>query len=360
MDIRELVRKEVIEGNGYQQELSPVKIKLDANEFPYSLTRDMEKELADLLEKMAFNRYPDPQAAKIREIAARSLGVEPEMVMFGNGSDELIQILLIALAGGKPKAVVPVPTFTMYEISASFLGYQVSRVPLDADFDLDVPAILHAAKRGQPKVLFLSYPNNPTGNCFSADRIKTLLEEFPGLVVIDEAYYHFSRRSFLPYLADYANLVVSRSMSKIGLAGLRVGFLIGHKDLVAQLMKVKLPYNLGLLSQRAAFMAISNMGPIEVKVQEVIEERENLLPELNALPGLRPYPSQANFILFKVDGDADLVHSFLLDKGISIRNLGSVPGLRGCLRVTLGKPGENRAFLEALKESLNRARGQGA
>lgn len=353
MDIRKLVRKEVIDGSGYQQELGPVRIKLDANEFPYSFGRDMGEDLVSLLESTVFNRYPDPQAPKIREIAARSLGVEPEMIMFGNGSDELIQILLIALAQGKPKAVVPVPTFVMYEISASFLGYQVSRVPLDPDFDLDVAGILKAAKTGQPKVVFLSYPNNPTGNCYSADRIKTLLAEFPGLVVVDEAYYHFSGQSFLPYLADYPHLVISRSMSKIGLAGLRVGFLIAHKELIDELTKVRLPYNLGLFSQQAAALALGNMGPIEVKVQQVIEERENLLSELKGLPRVSPYPSQANFILFRVDGDANLVHSFLLDRGICIKNLGSVPGLQGCLRVTLGKPDENRAFLTALKEGLN-------
>lgn len=353
MELEELVRPEVVKGEGYPLEALPFEIKMDANEFPYSLADQLGTPFSEALKGLAFNRYPDPLASKLREQVASYLGIRPEMVIFGNGSDELIQILLIALGGARAKAVVPVPSFAMYQILASFLGYQVFKVSLDESFDLDVKAILRPSRR-RPKILLLGYPNNPTGNCYQEERVFQLLEDFPGIVLVDEAYYPFSGRTFLPHLKDFPRLLVFRTFSKVGLAGLRVGILIGHPWLVKQLAKVKLPYNLGHFPQVAARVALENWDLIEAKIQEVICQREIIFKELQALPGVHPYPSQANFILFRLKSKAGLLHRLLLEQGISVKNLSSLPLLRNCLRVTVGTPRENRIFLQELKEAVEK------
>ena len=352
MDFKNLIRREVMEVEGYPVEVEPHPIKLDANEFPYSAGDDLQQELLEAARSLPFNRYPDPQARELRETAGRALGLPPDMLLIGNGSDELIQLLLIALSGGRPKVLIPHPTFAMYEIASAHLGFKVIRVPLKSDFDLDLAKILRRLNRSSPRAIFISYPNNPTGNCFSRAAMLEIIKLAPGLVVVDEAYFNFCGRSFIPHLEEFSNLAVLRSLSKVGLAGLRVGILIAHPKLIGLLAKVKLPYNVGLFPQRMAMAALENKGIIDRRVKQVIEERERLARALADLPGIHPFPSEANFILFRLEGRADEVHRLLLEKGISIKNLNRVESLKDCLRVTIGRPEENQTFLKALSDII--------
>lgn len=354
MNFRALLRKEIVKGQGYTAEPVFAGIKLDANELPYDVTKEHDM-VAEAIRTLPFNRYPDPAATELREAIGKKLGVNPDMIMLGNGSDELIQILLIALGAGRPRALVPIPGFAMYEVLPPFLGYELIRVPLDKEFDLNLTRILKLSYQARPKIIFIGYPNNPTGRCFSQDRIIKILEDFPGLVLIDEAYFDFSGKSFISYLGHYPRLVIARTLSKIGLAGLRVGILLGHTDLIRELTKVKLPYNVSIFSQHMARIAMGKKILFEDKINEVIRERERLWTELSALPRVHPFPSDANFILFRVKEKAQVVHRLLYEKGISVRNLAGLPGLKGCLRVTVGRPAENRAFLQGLKQAVNKA-----
>ncbi|RJQ17949.1 MAG: histidinol-phosphate transaminase [Nitrospiraceae bacterium] len=332
----------------YHAEEVPCKVKLDANESPYSGAR-VKKILQTL------NRYPDPEAKQLRKIIAEGSRVKPENILHGNGSDELIYYLITTFGG---PVLYPVPTFSMYGIIAQALGEKKIEVPLDNKFDLDIEKILAAIKRYKPKLIFLSSPNNPTGNCFSSDRILKIVEftySLPptpySLVVIDEAYQPFSKtKSFVPLLGKYGNLLVLRTLSKIGLAGLRLGFLIAGESVISEVNKVRLPFNVNSLSQAVAVEALKDKKQMRRHISSIISERKRLLAEMRKIEGITPYPSDANFVLFKVN-NAEKVYNGLLRKGVLIRNM--TGAVKDCLRVTAGTPGENTVFLKALREVIN-------
>ena len=292
------------------------------------------------------NRYPDSEAKALKKIISKNLRLTPENILFGNGSDELIYYLITVFGG---PVLYPVPTFSMYGIISQALGEKRIEVPLDDEFDLDTDRILPLIKKEKPGIIFLSSPNNPTGNCFSADRILKIVES-TSLVVIDEAYQPFSsEKGFLPMLNDYKNLVILRTLSKIGFAGLRVGFMIADREIINEVNKVKLPFNINSLSQAAAAALLQNTHTIKLHMGLITSERERLLNELWKLRGIKPYPSEANFILFKVK-NSDKIYCRLLKKGVLVRNMRGT--VNECLRVTVGTKKENNIFIKALKEVM--------
>ncbi|UCD35731.1 MAG: histidinol-phosphate transaminase [Nitrospiraceae bacterium] len=335
MDIRKLVKPNIRSLRAYQAEEIPCRVKLDANESPFGMT---------VLKSVRTNRYPDPGARELRKLVAAELRVRPENVLHGNGSDELIYCLIAAFGG---PVMYPVPTFSMYGIIAQALGERRIEVPLDGAFDLDIKNCASHVKKSRPRLVFLSSPNNPTGNSFSHDRIVRIIRQSGGIVVVDEAYQPFSdKKSFVPLLKKHRNLVVLRTLSKIGLAALRVGFMIADKDVVTEVNKVRLPFNVNALSQKVATDALRNREQRKGNINRIVAGRKMLLKNLEGIEGITVYPSDANFILFRVN-NGDRVHRELLRHGILIRNMKGVA--EGCLRVSVGAERENRAFLKALR-----------
>jgi histidinol-phosphate aminotransferase len=353
--IASLFRPEVLAMSAYKVADATGMIKLDAMENPYIWPEEAIERWLEVLRACPVNRYPDPQA---RELAAilrelNAIGGDCELLL-GNGSDEIIQILLMALP---PNAAVlaPEPTFVMYRQIAQSLGLKFHGVPLQAqDFGLDMPAMLDAIQRYRPVLIFLSYPNNPTGNLFDADAVREIITAAPGLVVIDEAYEPFAGTSFMQRLQEFDNLLVMRTVSKLGLAGLRLGYLAGRKAVVTELDKIRLPYNINVLTQATVSFALRQPALFAPQTAAICTERAAMLEQLNAMPGIDAFPSAANFILFRsTTGDAERIFAALKDQGILIKNLHPQGGiLTGCLRVTVGKPEENKAFIVALRNSL--------
>jgi len=329
-------------------------IKLDSMENPYSWPAEMTEAWLDRLRGAALNRYPDPAARALRARLREAMAVpEGLAVMLGNGSDELIQIIAQALAAPGRVVLAPEPSFVMYRMIATFCGMDYVGVPLAADFSLDRAAMQAAIEEHRPAVVFLAYPNNPTGNLFDADDVRAIIAAAPGLVVVDEAYHAFAEASFMPRLAEYDNLLVMRTVSKMGLAGLRLGLLAGPAAWLSEFDKVRLPYNINVLTQVSAAFAFEHREVLEAQTRQITQDRETLWQALAALSGITPFPSRANFILFRVAGDADAVFAALQAAGVLIKNLNPAGGpLAGCLRVTVGRPAENAAFLQALQSAI--------
>lgn len=349
INIKSLISPNIRNLRAYSAKEIPCRVKLDANESPYGFEIN-----ADILKATTTNRYPDPEAKTLKKIVSKNLRLNPENILFGNGSDELIYYLIIVFGG---PVLYPVPAFSMYGIISQALGEKRIEVPLDDEFDLDTDRILSLIKKEKPRIIFLSSPNNPTGNCFSADRILKIVEFTSSsvtghwsLVVVDEAYQPFSsEKGFLPMLSDYKNLVILRTLSKIGFAGLRVGFMIADSEIINEVNKVRLPFNLNSLSQSVAAALIKDSNIIKLHVGLITSERERLLNELWKTKGIKPYPSEANFILFKVK-NSDKIYYRLLKKGVLVRNMRET--VNGCLRVTVGTKKENNIFIKALKEVM--------
>ncbi len=331
-------------------------IKMDAMESPYSWPAYLRGEWAEELQGVALNRYPDPQATDLKARLRQVFDVPPELeLMLGNGSDELIQIINLAMKGPGRKVMAAEPTFSMFKMIATYAGMEFVGVPLnEADFSLDMPAMLAAIEQHQPAVIYLAYPNNPTGNLYAEDEIIQLAEASHGLVVIDESYLAFSGVSMMEHLQRYDNLLIMRSLSKMGMAGLRLGYLVGHAKWLSQLEKLRLPFNVNVLTQFTAEFALNYYDVFEDQVEQICRDRSWVAENIRRLTRVEVFPSETNFILFRVaEGRADKVDSQLKKKGILLKNLAdSSPMLRDCLRVTIGKPSENVAFLSALTSSV--------
>jgi histidinol-phosphate aminotransferase len=352
MVIRNLVAKGIFEQNGYIAPEVTGAIKMDANENPFSIQEPLKKKLLEEMGRVDLNRYPAAGAPQLRNRFAQYYGVDKDMVMLGNGSDELIQTLCLTLKGKINGVLVPVPTFSMYKIIAVNTGNEVEEVPLDKKFDLDVDAILDKIKSNFPALIFLSYPNSPTGNLFSRTKIETIIKKTPGMVVIDEAYASFSGQTLLPLLKKYDNVIFLNTLSKLGLASMRLGFLIGNRDIVSQLDKVRLPYNVNSLSQIAANFFLDYNDEFSRQVTEIVKRREELYLGLKKIAGIKLYPSQANFIFFSCAFDSDRIYNKLVAEGIIVKNLNLLPLMPNCMRVTVGNRKENEAFLRALKSFI--------
>ena len=330
-------------------------IKLDAMENPYSWPNAITDQWLEKLRHCQLNRYPDPEADKLSATLTQ-LDHIPEScdILLGNGSDEIIQLLLMALPANST-VLVPEPAFVMYCQISRVLGLNYQGVPLlESNFELDMPAMLAAINHHQPAIIFLAFPNNPTGNLFNTDAIEQILKVAPGLVILDEAYAPFANVSFINKLTDFDNLLVMRTVSKLGLAGLRLGYIVGNPAIIEQLNKIRLPYNINILTQISADFALSNKDLFNEQTRKICSERSRVFKFLNALENIAAYPSAANFILFRTEkGKANQIYSSLKQQGILIKNTSPQGGLlTDCLRVTIGKPEDNEAFMAALQQSL--------
>jgi histidinol-phosphate aminotransferase len=333
-------------------------VKLDAMENPYQLPEALRRELADRLATVALNRYPAAAYGPLKERIRARLGIPAGYdVLLGNGSDELIAIMAATCAWQERRAVMlaPVPAFVMFQRSAQVAGMDFVGVPLKADLTLDLPAMLAAIERHRPALIFLAYPNNPTGNLFATADIEAILraQGENGLVVVDEAYEPFAQQSFMPRLPEFGNLIVMRTLSKLGLAGIRLGYMSAAPALLEQFEKVRPPYNINVMTQAAAEFALDHVDVLNEQARLLREARGALAAALAALPGVQVFPSAANFITLRVP-DADAVHAKLVSRKILIKNLSKMHNvLANCLRVTVSTPDENAAFLEALEAALN-------
>ncbi|NOR51353.1 MAG: histidinol-phosphate transaminase [Gammaproteobacteria bacterium] len=330
-------------------------IKLDAMENPYPWPDEMVAEWQELLAATPVNRYPDPSASRLTQSIRRVMDIPDEMgVILGNGSDELIQILAQTLAEPGRTIMAPTPSFVMYQMIATFVGMGFTGVPLREDFSLDLEAMICAIKKEQPALIFLAYPNNPTGNLFVDSDIEAILEVAEGVVVVDEAYHAFAGKSWMGRLGDYPNLLVMRTLSKLGLAGLRLGLLAGPTAWIEQLDKVRLPYNINTLTQVTAEFALAHIEIFNGQTHLIREERESLMQQLLEIEGVTPYPSAANFILFRVGrGLSTTIFNGIKGRGVLIKNMGQIEGpLADCLRVTVSSGEENGHFVRALQDVL--------
>jgi histidinol-phosphate aminotransferase len=351
-DIINLVRPAVRGLAAYHVDETAVRVKLDAMENPFLLPDTIRKEIGRSSAQALINRYPDPSAKKLKRAIARYWKMDPERMLLGNGSDELIQAVILAFGG---PVLAPSPSFAMYEITARALSQKVVTVPLTNEFDLDADAVIKTAKRTKAKVIFLACPNNPTGNRFSDGAVRKVLEKTSAVVVIDEAYFSFSGRTFLPYLKHHRNMIILRTLSKIGLAGLRVGVLAASKEIVGELNKIRLPYNINALSQAAGLVALKHGRTLDRQISLLISERRKLYNALLRTPGVTPFPAKTNFILMWIEKDATKVFQALKKHGILVKNLDRPGPLKGCLRVTIGTPAENKEFLAELRKIISKS-----
>ncbi len=363
-DLTAVIRPEVGTQVPYTAGPAPApgrRVKLDANESPFALGDAMRgalaEEFARALAAVDLHRYPDPTARELRERLARDLGVAADQLLISNGSDEAIQMLHLAVAGPGAAVAIPVPTFVMYDIAARVLGTRVVEVPLSETFTLDAGRFVAALRAERPRLVFLARPNNPTGNLFDATDVETILRacaerDCQALVVVDEAYVDYAGRTFLPRLRDFPNLVILRTLSKIGLAGIRLGMLLASADTVREINKVRLPYNVNALSQAAAKVVLDHGDLVRQQAACIVAERERVQAALAVLPGVTAFPSDANFILVRTRRPGSLVAAALLARDIVVRDFSRAPHLADCLRVTIGTPEENDAFLAALAAAV--------
>ena len=333
-------------------------IKLDAMENPYQLSDVLKSQLQVKLGEADLNRYPDPSAKSLREKLSQVMNVpKGKAIVLGNGSDELIQMLAMAVAD-RDKDVCLMsfdPGFVMYKMIADFSGVEYVGVSLREDFSLDMDKIRIAIQQRQPAIIFIAYPNNPSANCYNKNDIEEIISIAPGMVVLDEAYHPFAQDSYMDRLTDFDNLLVMRTVSKMGLAGLRLGLLCGHPDIIKEIDKIRLPYNINVLTQAAAEFVLDNIGELDQQAKTIRKEREQLLTTMRGISKLEVFPSHANFILFRVlDKNANDVFDVIKQKGVLIKNMKADAGLlKNCLRVTVGTPDENLAFVGALESAMN-------
>jgi len=353
--VARLVSTSVLETSGYTVLDPGNSIKLDAMENPYKWPQELTERWLDDLRKADLNRYPDPKATRLKDAlrAYLNLAANQDLIM-GNGSDELIQMLVMCVAGSGLPIMAPEPTFVVYQQVARWLGLPFVGVPLrESDLGIDVEGMLAEIQRVKPALLFLAYPNNPTGNLFEREDLKRIVEANPGLTVLDEAYYPFARQSNVDLLSTHDNVLIMQTMSKLGLAGLRVGWLFGDQDWLEQIEKLRMPYNLGVLPQATASFMLENAEVLDAQTSIICADRDLLYARLNATEGIRVWPSKANFLMFSTPVPATEMHARLRRRGVLIKSLhGMHPLVENCLRVTVGLPEETEQFLSALDESL--------
>lgn len=354
LNLQTLFRPQVLALSAYHVANAQGFIKLDAMENPYTWSEELKQNWLSRLKDAAINRYPDPQASQL-SATLKKLNQLPENIeiLLGNGSDEIIQLLLMALPQDS-HVLSTTPSFVMYKQISDSLGLNYHGVSLCAEnFALNLPEMLAAIEKTNPAVIFLAYPNNPTGNLFDENAINQIIDAANGLVIIDEAYEPFAgQASFMNRVRE--NVLVMRTVSKLGLAGLRLGYLAGEREIIEQLDKIRLPYNINVLTQISVQFALENKAVFDEQTAQICRERDKMLQELNALEGIFAYESAANFILFKTpQNQATRIFEAIKAKGVLIKNVHPQGGLlTDCLRVTVGTPEENIAFLNALKSSL--------
>ena len=344
-------REDILGSSGYFSPQVDASVRLNANEAPYAppegLTAGYEVNL---------NRYPDRSASKLREEIAKKYGLRSNQVFSANGSNEVIQTFLLTYGGSERSLMIFKPTYVMHSKIAMVTGTPVIEGQREKDFSLDVEATCDKILEDKPSLIFLCSPNNPTGLSEPMElpeRILEILTTYKGILLIDEAYGQFAESNFLPLIAEDKPLVISRTFSKaLGLAGLRLGYLLGPSWCIEEIGKVSLPYHLGTLTQEVGIKALKNSVSLENQVIDIIRERDRISESLKTLP-LEVWPSETNFILFKpTNQDAKKIWEELISRSVLVRDFSMVDGLEGCLRVTMGTRSENDLFIEALEEIL--------
>ncbi len=329
-------------------------VKLDAMENPYPLPSALAADLGRHLARVAVNRYPDPQAPRLKAALREAMAIPDGLDMvLGNGSDEILQMIAVALARSGATMLALEPSFVMYRMSAVTAGMGYAGVDLAKDFAIDLSATLAAIARLRPALTWIAYPNNPTGNLYTRESILAIVAASPGLVVVDEAYCAFSGgATLLDEVGRHPNLVLVRTVSKLGLAGLRLGLAVGPREWLAEFDKVRLPYNVNVLSAAAAEFILARHDILDAQTRDIVRDRERLETGLDALAGVRRFASAANFVLVRLP-DAPRAFEGLKARGILVRNLhGSHPLLANCLRLTVGTPDENARLLAALAQAI--------
>lgn len=353
--VERLIRPEVRALHAYMVPPATGMVKLDAMENPYAWPEAIKQAWLDQIARVDINRYPEPAAQAVKDGLRQVMAIPDEFdLLLGNGSDEIIQILAMAVAGEDCCVMAPEPSFVMYKMIATFCRIDYVGVPLDSQFDLDLAAMLAVIERQQPALIFLAQPNNPTGNLYSVEKIRRIAEASTGLVIVDEAYTAFTDTDSLHLLNDYDNVLIMRTLSKVGLAGLRLGLLVGRPQWLGELEKLRLPYNINVLTQASAVFALEHFDVLKQQTQQLRAARAELLQALQALQGLQVWPSEANFLLVRVlDKPVTEVHEGLKQAGVLVKKVdGSHPSLAGCLRINVSSPQENALLLEQLEPLL--------
>jgi len=351
--VKRLVRPDVQAQSAYHVADPGNALRLNQMENPYGWDKALWDDCLRFLNGVEINRYPDAAGRDLIQAIRAHDALQPHWgVMLGNGSDEIIQTLVQAICDGTRPVMAPTPTFVMFEVIAKQCRVDFVGVELAQDWSLDLPAFQAAMEQHNPALVFLAQPNNPTGTLYDEQDLRALIQACPGLVVLDEAYGPFSPRNHQAWLDEFPNLVLMRTFSKLGLAGLRCGYLTGPNAWIEQINKVRLPYNLGVLNQRVAQFALTQGAQaMAEQAQSLIQSREQLIQQFRAR-GWVAYDSHANFILLEVERPSD-VFAALVARGILIKDLsGAHPSLAQCLRVSIGTPAENQALLQALDELL--------
>ncbi len=361
MSLLDVFRPDVRAMHAYVVQDAAGYIKLDAMENPFTLPPALQAELGERLGKVALNRYPGVRVFDLHAALRAYAHVPADYgLVLGNGSDELISLLSVACAQPGAVALAPLPGFVMYEAFAKQSGMQFVGVPLAPDFELDGPAMLAAIREHKPALTYIAYPNNPTANLWDDAVIEQIVDAVganaavghPGLVIIDEAYQPFASKSYLDRLTKHPHVLLMRTLSKFGLAGVRLGYMMGRKDLIEQVEKVRPPYNISVLNVEAALFAIEHASEFARQAEVIKSERERLLAALATMPGAKAYPSQANMILVRVN-DAAAAFNALKARGILIKNVAGLHRLlANCIRLTVGQPSENDALIAALADIL--------
>jgi len=341
------VNPKVLEVNSYSVPKIDCSIRLDGNESPFETDPEILSKISDKIAAINLNRYPDPECSELIKIISERINFPQNSILIGNGSDELIQMLIETVTGKSGVVMVPSPTFSMYRLTSLILNNKVIETELDENYDLDTEDIIKKIEEHDPDLLFFASPNNPTGNAFSPNKIIEVIEASSGVVVIDEAYFDYYGKTVIPLIQKYNNLVVLRTFSKIGFAAIRLGVLFGSEEIVDQVNKTRLPYNINTVSQKIAEIVLNNEELLKENYKKIVNERERLFQELNKIENIKVYPSDANFFLIKVP-DADYCFNEMAEKDILIRNLSKPGRLSGCIRVTIGTDEENSTFLDAM------------
>ena len=359
--VENLVRPEIRALSAYPVGDASGMVKLDAMENPHQWSEELKQAWAEKLQHANINRYPHPQAPKVKAGLRKAMNVPEQFdCLLGNGSDEIIQLLAMLVAPLNPekKATImaPDPGFVMYKMIATFCGLDYIGVPLTSEFELDMPAMLKCITEQQPELIFLAQPNNPTANLYSESQLRELIQTSKGLVIMDEAYLPFSSRNHLHFLEEFDNVLVMRTLSKVGLAGLRLGMIFGRSEWLNELDKIRMPYNINVLTQISAEFALEHYDILLGQCELIKQERTRMHNALTEL-GFKCYPSEANFILARADmefeGQAKEIFEQLKQHNVLIKCLaGGNPLLENCLRFTIGTESENGLLLEALKDIL--------
>jgi histidinol-phosphate aminotransferase len=326
-------------------------IKINQNENPFEMPDEIKVAVLHQLATHPWSRYPTFIPTALQEKLAKHAGWRNDGVLAGNGSNELIQAAMTVTVGAGTRVIIPEPTFTLYRQLVSVLGGEIISIPLTKDFQFDIAAIRGEIVRTQPDLTILCSPNNPTGNVISGSDLISLLRETEGLIIVDQAYMEFGGADFVPLLKDYPNLIILRTFSKaMAMAGLRVGYLLAAPELVVEINKAKLPYNLNFFSISAAEAAVENFHLLQPLIDGIRRERDRLFGELRQIKGLEPVPSEGNFFAVRTAVPPKELFEALHARGILVRDVSKYPMLADYVRLSVGTPGENERLLNALRE----------